>query len=342
MNTTDQRYFVNKSRSKKIKQVRKKLGTFLIKSSYFIFLPFIFLGSYVISNSIQAETVVLTVIVTASSFIVAIMTGFLINSYYSIQQLRWEKLNRFTELQNQLRNYAEAFYQLTDAITRDHDLDWRFPESIEKLKDDSDWIYNDDDSVAIMFVRCLKDFAGLPHQIPDFELEHAIITEGRLEHMHDYIIQASSLLARYKWFKYILKSFKLPDTNNLDEVIITRHKFVEFAARKLKKEKENFWTLEFWEIQINKCEEILARMKATGKFVYSFNTFEIKRLGLNLLFLSVFGILLPITVLIANDSVPPYHQSFLTIVSGVGFMFYFILGVSRIYLKLSSSQLSYS
>ena len=342
MNTTDQRCFVNKSRSEKIKQVRKKLGIFLAKNFYFIFLPFILLVSYAISNSIQTETAVLTVIVTASSFIVAIMAGFLINSYYSIKQLRWDKLNRFTDLQNQLRNYSEAFYWLTDAITRDHDLNWRFPESIEKLEHDSDWIYRDDDSVAIMFVRYLKGFAGLPHQIPDFELDHTIITENRLEQMHDYIIHTSGLLARYKWFKYILKAFKLPDTNNLDKVIITRHKFVEFAARKLKKEKENFRTLGFWEAQINECEEILARMKATGKFVYSFNTFEIKRLGLNLLFLSVFGILLPITVLIANDSIQPYYQSLLTIVSGVGFMLYFILGVSRIYLKLSSSQLSYS
>ena len=310
MNTSHQRCFVNKSRSEKIKQGRKKLGMFLIENSYFIFLPFILLGSYAISNSIQTETAVLTVIVTASSFIVAIMAGFLINSYYGIKQLRWEKLNRFTNLQNQLRNYAEAFYWLTDALIRDYDLDWRFPESIEKLEHDSDWISRDGDFTAIMFVRYLKDFAGLPSQIPDFELNHAVIPEDRLEQMYDYISRAGGLLMRYKWFKYILKSFKLPDTNNLDQVIITRHQFVEFAARKLKKENENFKTLGFWEVQINECEEILARMKANGKFVYSFNIFEIKRLGLNPLFLSVFGILLPITVLIANDSIQPFINHF--------------------------------
>ena len=342
MNTTDQRCFVNKNRSKKIKQARKKLEIFLIKNSYFIFLPYILLGSYAISNLIQTETAVLTVIVTASSFIVAIIAGFLINSYYGIKQLRWDKLNRFTELQNQLRDYAEAFYWLTDSITRDHDLDWRLPESIEKLECDSDWLYRDDDSTAVMFVRYLRDFAGFSHQIPDFELDRAVIPENRLEQMHDYIIHAGGLLARYKWFKYILKSFKLPDTNNLDKVIITRHQFVEFAARKLKKENESFKTLGFWEAQIHKCEEILARMKANGKFVYSFNTFEIKQLGLNLLFISVFGILLPITVLIVNDSIPPYYQSLLTIVSGVGFMFYFIFSIYMIHLKLSSPQLSYS
>lgn len=223
MNATEQRCFVNKSRSEKIKRIRKKLGMFLSKNFYVIFLPFILLGSYAISNSIQTETAVLTVIVTASSFIVAIMTGFLINSYYGIKQLRLEKLNRFTDLQNQLRNHADAFYWLADAITRDHDLDWRFPESIEKLHD-LDYIYKGGDSVAVMFVRYLRDFTGQPRrQIPDFELYPEIIQENRLEQMHGYISQAVVLLAKYKWFKHILKSFKLPDTNNLDEVIITRH-----------------------------------------------------------------------------------------------------------------------
>lgn len=333
---------MKESRSDKIKKARTKLRILLVKNSYFIFLPFVLLGSYGISNLIQVETNVLTVIATASSFIVAIMVGFSINSYYSIKQLRWEKLNRFSELQNQLRNYAEAFYWLSDSIIRDHKLDWRFPESIEKLRLDSDWLYKDNDSVAVMFVRYLKDFAGIPSQIPDFELKHAIIPKERLEQMYDYITSADGLLGRYKWFKYILKSFKLQDTNNLDEVIITNHEFAEFGARKLKKENENFRTLGFWEARIIECEEILERMRANGKFVYSFNIFEIKRLGLNLLFISAFGILLPITILMLNNSIPPYYQSLFTIVSGVGFMVYFILGVSRIYLKLSSSQLSYS
>ena len=307
-----------------------------------MFLPFVILVCYGVSSSIQVETTILPVIVTASSFIVAIMVGFSINSYYSVKQLRWEKLTRFTELQNQLRDYADAFYWLSDSITRDHELNWRFSDSIEKLRLDSDWIYKDDDSVAVMFVRYLKDFAGTPDQIPDFELKQAIIPEKRLEQMHDYIMNAGALLARYKWFKHILTALKLPDTNDLDKVIITNHEFAEFGARKLKKEKENFRTLGFWEVQINNCEKILDRMKANGKFVYSFNTFEIKRMGLNLLFLSAFGILLPITILMVNDSLSVHYQSFFTIVSGVGFMVYFILGVSRIYLKLSSSQLSYS
>lgn len=227
-----------------------------------------------------------------------------------------EKVNRFAELQNQLRNYADAFYWFTDSIIREHNLKWRFPESVEKLRRDSDWIYQDDDSVAILFVRYLKDFAGPLNNIPDFELKHAIIRKDRLEQMYNDIIHASGLLARHKWFKYILKSFKLPDTNNLDKVIITEYKSVEFAARRLKKENENFKTLGFWEARIDECEEILARMKANGEFVYSFNIFEIKRLGLILLFLSVFGILLPISVLIASDLIQPY-QTLLTIGSGV-------------------------
>ena len=333
---------MNKSESRRNHTARKKLRIFLIKNYFFVFLPFVFLGSYVISNLIQAEAAVLTVLVTASSFIVAIMGGFLINSHYSIKRLRWEKLDRFADLQNQLRNYTDALFWLTKSITDKHSLNWRFPESIEALRHDSDWNYEDSDSVAVMFVRYLRDGAGLSSSIPDFELDHAIIPEDRLEEMHDYIINASALLARYKWFKHILKSLKLPDTNNLDEVIITNDSFVESIARRLKKENEGFKTLGFWERRIDECGDILARMKANGKFVYSFNVLEIKQLGLNLLFLSAFGILLPITMLIANDSIQPYYQSLLTIVSGVGFMLYFIVGVSITYLKLSSTQLSYS
>ena len=269
------------------------------------------------------------------------MTGFIINSYYNIKRLRWEKLDRFVDLQNQLRNYAEAFFWLTKSITDNHHLNWRFSESIEALRRDIDWNFEGDDSVAVMFVRYLNNVARLPHNIPDFELDHKIISEDRLEQMHDYIIYADALLTRYKHFKYILKSFKLPDTSNLDTVIIANDSSVEFAARILKKENEGFKTLGFWEARIVECEEILARMKANGKFVYSFNIFEIKLLGLNLLFLSAFGILLPITMLIANDSIQPYYQSLLTIVSGVGFMLYFIVGISITFLKLSSTRLDY-
>lgn len=330
------------SSSKKTKQTRKKLGVFLSKNSYFVFLPFVLFGSYALSSLIQAETDVLTVIVTASSFIVAIITGFLINSYYGIKQLRWDKLNRFADLQNQLRDYAWAFWSLTFSITRNHNLDWRFPKSIEELEHDTDWVWGNKDSTAVMFIRYLKDFARYPNDIPDFELTHAAISKAKLEQMHEYMIRASGILTRYKHFKHILKSFELTDTNDLDKVIITNDSNVEISVKKLKKENQDFRTLGFWQVQIEECVEILDRMKMNGKFIYSFSVFEIKQLGLNLMFLSVFGILLPITVLIVNDSIPSSYQSFLTIVSSVGFMLYFILGVSRIFSKLSSSRLSYS
>ena len=332
---------MKESRSDKIKKARTKLRIFLVKNSYFIILPFVFLGSYGISSSIQVETSILSVIVTASSFIVAIIVGFLINSYYSVKQLRWEKLNRFAELQNELKDYTQAFYWFVQDLTRKHNhLDYRFPESIETLEQDSEWNYYNDDSVAVRFVRYLREFAGLSHDIPDFELAHSIINKERLEQMHEYIIGAGGLLSRYKHFKYILKSFKLKDTNDLDQVVITTSEFVEFGARKFKKPDENYQTLGYWEARISDCEELLSRMMANGRFVYSFSVFEIRRLGLNLLFLAIFGILLPITILMLNDAIQPY-QSFLSVVSAVGFMTYLAFAISRIYLKLSSSQLSY-
>jgi len=332
--------FVSNGRLKNAKQIRKKLGTFLRKSFYFLLLTPLVLGSYVLSDSIQAEPTVLTVIVTASSFIVAIITGFLINSYYSIKQLRWEKLNRFADLQNQLKDYTESFYWFTHTITQSYNLDWKFPVPIEKLIRDDEW-WCKDDSVAVLFIRYLRDFAGNPYDIPDFEIKHAIIREDRLDQMQNYMYGAAGLLTRYKHFKHILKSFNLPDTNDLDKVVITNDPCAEFAAKRLKKEG-NPRTLGFWQALIEECTELLDRMKANGKFIYSFNVLEIKQLGLNLLFLSAFGILLPISVLIASDLLPPSCQSFLTIASAAGFMLYFVLGVSSIFSKLSSQRLSYS
>ena len=333
---------MNKSRARKTKQIPKKIRAFLDKGFYFIPLPLILLGSYALSDSIHAETDVLAVIVTASSFIVAIITGFLLHSHYGIMEMRWKKLERFADLQNQLRDYAWAFEHLTFSLTRVHSLNWRFPDSIEKLERDIDWLEKSEDYEAVMFIRYLKDFTRWPNDIPDFELTHAIIKESRLEQMHHYIARAAGLLARHKHFKYILKSFKLPDTSDLDKVIITNDPNIKNGVKRLKKGNQNFNTLGFWQARIQECLEILERMRMNGKFVYSFRVLETKRLGLNLLFLSVFGILLPITVLIVNDAIPVSCQSFLTIVSSVGFMVYFILGLHKTFSKLSSSQLSYS
>lgn len=333
---------MSKSRSEKAKRVRKKIRAFLYKGFYFILLPPILLGSYALSDSIHVKTDVLSVIVTASSFIAAIITGFLLQSHYRIKDARLEKLSRFADLQNRLREYAWAFWHLTFSLTRTYALNWRFPDSIEKLERDEDWNRNNEDSVAIMFVRYLKDFAERPNSIPDFELTQTIIPESRLEQMHRYMAGAAGILARHKHFKYILKSFKLPDTSDLDRVIITNDLQIKNAVKRLKKGNQNFNTLGFWEARIGECLEILARMKMNGRFVYSFGAVEIKQLGLNLLFLSAFGILLPITVLIANGAMPASCQSFLTIVSGVGFMVYFVVGLHKTFSKLSSSQLSYA
>ncbi|MEM4250183.1 MAG: hypothetical protein QW395_07870, partial [Candidatus Nitrosotenuis sp.] len=240
-----------------------------------------------------------------------------------------------------LKDYVNAFYWLVFDITRHHSLNYRFPESVETLQHDSEWISSNDDSVAVLFVRYLREFAGLPYELPDFELRHAIISKERLDQMHDYMLNAGGLLGRHKYFKHILESFNLPDTIDLDQVIITNSDLVKVGSKKITKPGEDFKTLGFWEAKITECEELLARMKANGKFVYSFSSFEIRQLGLNLLFISAFGILLPISILLMGDSVRPY-QSFLSAVSALGFMGYFIMAMARIYSKLSSSRLSYS
>lgn len=318
-------------------KIRRSVSNWL----YFLLLPFVILIGCEISKSVTVNDDILTLIATAASFIVAIMAGFLIQSYYSVKQLRWEKLNRFAELQNKLKDYVNAFYWLVDDIERQHNLDYRFPESIETLHRDSKWIQSNDDSIAVLFVRYLRDFAGLPHHVPDFELKQSVVTEDRLNQMHDYILSAGGLLGKYKHFKHILKSFKIPDTNDLDSVIITRSDIVKVGANKITRSGEDFKTLGFWEAKITECEELLARMKANGKFVYSFDAFEIRQLGLNLLFVSAFGILLPIIIMLLGNSIEQY-KSFLSIISALGFMGYFIMAMVRIYSKISSSRLSYS
>ena len=313
----------------------------ILKNIYFILLPFIFFIGIILSEFLTVDKNFLLVLVTASSFIVAVISGFLINSYYNVKQLRWEKLERFSELQNRLRDYTNAFYFFWSDVSRQHQLDYRYPESIYTLEYDSDWNYYNDESIPIRFVRYLREFSGIPSEIPDFELSQQIINEKKLEEMHHCIQGAGGLLSRYKHFKYILKVFHLKDTNDLYDVIIVDSKLVESQARKITKQGENYKTLGFWEDKIGEAEELLARMMSNGKFVYSFNIFEIQRLGLNLLFISIFGILLPISILMFNSSIENY-KPFLVILSGIGFMTYFCLGILRIYRKLSSTQLSYS
>ena len=318
-----------------------KIKAKFIKNFYFILLPLVIGISYVLSDFIISNESILSVIVTASAFIVAVISGFLINSYYNVNQLRWEKVERFSELQNSLKPYAEAFYWLVHDLTRKHKLNYRFPESIKTLEHDTEWNWSNDESVAVRFVRYLSDFAGNPYDMPDFELSRKIISKDRLDEMYEYVIMAGGLLGRYKHFKYILKAFKLKDTNDLDEVIIADSQFVEIHAKKISKTGEDYRTLGFWEAKIDEASEILARMKANGEFVYSFNIYEIQRLGLNLLFISIFGILLPITILMLDSTIENY-KSFVTILSAVGFVTYFSLGIMRIYKKLSSTKLSYS
>jgi hypothetical protein len=196
----------------------------------------------------------------------------------------------------------------------------------------------------VLWVHAIWDAASLPYQTPDFEKTSSILSEERLNQIHDALLQACGLLTREKYYKYILKAFGLEETRDFSKIPIVHDDAfgMRYLAERFVKDKNDFdfRTLEFWEARLEDCLDLLERMKEHGYFIYSFVPTEIRRLSSYILVVSTLGILLPLFILTLGSLLSPF-RAILSGISFVGFASFFPFSLMVIYRILTSGKLSF-
>jgi len=160
-------------------------------------------------------------------------------------------------------------------------------------------------------------------------------------------IRACGLLTRQKHYKYILKTLGFEVTSDFDRILIADSQYgLQYWASRLLKErdKQDFRTLAFWHDRLEECLDLLERMKSHGRFIYSFVPNEIRKLSAYLLFVSVFGIIVPLLTFSASSLLGTWKIT-LSALSFVGFLSFFsvprttaIVGAVNIHSKATVSR----
>lgn len=332
--------------SEKIKRKIRNLFNYLKKMELQITTLIIItiIGSLILSNYVFLNRSALTVVITSASIIVALIIGFLFNSFFNIKQIRLEKLSRFSELQKRLIPYQRAFYIWTDQIRRRNEkIDFQLGIPYMQLRKSIDFWEKNSNAYAIDFVKSLYEVGSKWWEIPDFEKTHSIVNEENLKNMYEGIIEANGLLTRRKHYKHIFRILGWKDTDDFNAITVADSSLgMEHLVKPLLTKKTDNWrVLEFWYAKIDEATDILERMISNGRFVYSFVSKDIKKLSYYLLLISLFGVIIPLLlILLAELPLQLSIMTFFTNLSITGFLVFFILSLFTIFNKVKEDKLT--
>ena len=145
-------------------KLKIKITGFFKKTIPFLILIPVFMFTYFSLDLLNVDNNLLGIIIAASSIIVALIIGFLFNSYFNLKQIRLEKLSRFAELQNKLRPYQEAFFCLAEQLAWRHGNDmFQFPRPFSELLRDQE-LWKKDEYVAIIWQRAIREASTFSSQ----------------------------------------------------------------------------------------------------------------------------------------------------------------------------------
>ena len=318
-----------------IKQTKRKIMQI---TSFLILIP-IFSFTFFSLDYFTVDDTLLNTLTTASSIIVALIIGFLFNTHFQLKQIKLKKLARFGELQDELGLYQKAFSALADQLSCKYDI-FQFPRGLLELQQDKE-LQRKDEYVPIIWQRLIHEASILSSIAPDFEIRHLTLTQKKLDEMVSQVDQALGLLGSYKHYKYILKMFNLLDTQDFDKInIADDSRGMKYRVKGILNDNEDYHTLGFWEIKLEKWHDILQRLQTNGRFVYSYVSSNIKTLSLDLLFVAVFGVIIPIFLQSIND-IPNTLEKYLENLSMIGFITYFSLSLFRVYKRITSKKLTF-
>lgn len=158
------------------------------------------------------------------------------------------------------------------------------------------------------------------------------MAEERLAHL-------SGTLCRRKHYKNLFRDFSIDLSDDFDSVHIADESLgVKHLADKLPCASGDDWrTLAFWENAINRAYSIVEKMLPIVPFIFYYRPPLIRRLGLQVLAISVFGVLIPFIGIILQ--LPEKMGTVLAVVSVIGFLTSFALIIVTIYRYISARSI---
>lgn len=324
-------------------EFREKLKRHAESLVFALLILCVFTVTFYVAPWLTIDDELLRVIVSSTAIVVGLIVGFLFNSYFHLKQMRFERLSRFVRLQDRLRLYQEAFRSLSQQLVERYrsKVDFQLNKTLRQLARDIDFAQTEYFE-AVMWVHAIWDVGSSSFQTPDFELTDAIVTKERLQELYGAMQWACSLLTREKRYKYVLKTLGFQVTSDFDQIFIADSQYgLQYVATRLlkKNEGQDFRTLRFWQDRFEECLDLLERMKAHGRFIYSFVSDPIRKLSAYLLFVSIFGIVVPLVTLSASRCLLGTWRITLSTLSFIGFLLFFSTSLLYLYRLLTSRRL---
>lgn len=309
----------------------------VINRSYLPSMPVVaasFLASFLAPDHITVDAGALPVIITTSSVIVGLAAGFAVRMTQSMIQFRTEKLLRLAGNQDKLHYYGRAFGMLASRIEQAASS---APQGATAGLEDQPLDASDQ---SAQLAELLKEFSSLSSRAPhDFGAIDKIVNKGILDDLvlcMGKIDESVSNEASLDRFRMAVKASN--DLGRSVEASVS-DKEMEYVAYMLGKGFENDWRRpSFWVERIRDCNKALARMDKAGRYVYKLEDNSLKRSGAIIFFMSLFGVILPITTMVAAF-LPSLLSSSLSIAGVAGFVSYFAVYLGWIYMRMSSQRI---
>ena len=153
----------------------------------------------------QALLNLLPNLITATSIIVAILIGYLFIRFVGIRQTRYEKLNRFIELQEELQPYREAFYNLALLLAGRYKIEPQWQRGYFDLCKDDKFLEDANQKPSgTLFVRALERVGK----------HHRLIAPEELDSINECLMSLSETLCREKHYKHVFSDLGIPLDSN--------------------------------------------------------------------------------------------------------------------------------
>lgn len=278
-------------------------------------------------------------LIPSTLVLVSILVGVGIAVYITIMEQRQNMLSRFVYLQDEFQKYREAFSSLATQLANRNHLDLQYGKKYDDLCADTEFWHNADNRPYItIFVRALHDVGDQWYQVGDFESQGLVVEPETLQMTEERLSHLSGTLCRRKHYKWLLRDLAIDFTDDFDTVNIAEGHMQAYAEKLPRAPDDDWRTLSFWEDAINRALSLVERMLPIVPSIFHYRPVFIRRLGLEISAICVFGLLIPLigTVL----QLPQEIGTVLALVSVIGFLICFALIIGTLYRYISAKSIS--
>jgi len=278
-------------------------------------------------------------LIPSTLVLVSVLVGLGIAVFVATREQRQNMLSRFVYLQDEFQKYREAFYWLATQLTNRYYLDLQCKRTYENLCADIEfWHDATKKPYATVFVRALNDVGEHCYEVGDYESRGVLVEPEVLQMAEDRLADLSGTLDRRKHYKHIFSDLSIDFSDDFDSVYIAEG-YMKAHAEKLPYAPDDDWrTLGFWQNAIDRALGLVEKILPLVPFIFHYRPRLIRRLGMEVVALSVFGVLIPFIGTILQ--LPEKTGTVLALASAIGFLVSLALIIVTVYRYISTRSIS--